>query len=372
MTNADIFKSDIMSFPIERNTDNFFAFQKKVFSDYNETLDSFTGKMAQSIIPIRPLINSLCDGIILSLEAYLNGDTIKAYNLLANTLEQVEPMLEKRKGVVKSKVIKDPEEFYRARIGNGKLYARNEMFHIPFEKRHLVSSQRYSLPGVPCLYLSNSTYLCWEELGKPDFDKLQFSRFDLSESDLNFLDLNVTNQALWFLGFDKDGELIEKMFYLLMRFLITWPLRAAVSNILKIKDASFKPEYVIPQLLLQWVVNNETFDGIRFFSTKSTGIVPIIHYGNMANLVIPIKKGSESGICEELKNKIPLTSPISYEYASIINPQLVNEKIEEENINVNMKPLYLRFHEDFTPHYSNTKFGQLEVLLSKSKAKIIE
>lgn len=28
-----------------------------------------------------------------------------------------------------------------------------ELFHIPFDKRHLVSAQRYSIPGYPALYL---------------------------------------------------------------------------------------------------------------------------------------------------------------------------------------------------------------------------
>lgn len=32
-------------------------------------------------------------------------------------------------------------------------FTKDEMFHIPYDKRHLVGNQRYSLSGLPCLYL---------------------------------------------------------------------------------------------------------------------------------------------------------------------------------------------------------------------------
>lgn len=38
---------------------------------------------------------------------------------------------------------------------NAKLFhfTKDEMFHIPYDKRNLVGNQRYSLSGLPCLYL---------------------------------------------------------------------------------------------------------------------------------------------------------------------------------------------------------------------------
>lgn len=48
---------------------------------------------------------------------------------------------------------------------NSKLFhfSKDEMFHIPYEKRNLVGNQRFSLSGLPCLYLGGSSYICWEE-----------------------------------------------------------------------------------------------------------------------------------------------------------------------------------------------------------------
>ena len=44
---------------------------------------------------------------------------------------------------------------------NSKLFhfSKDEMFHIPYEKRNLVGNQRFSLSGLPCLYLGGSSYI---------------------------------------------------------------------------------------------------------------------------------------------------------------------------------------------------------------------
>ena len=57
------------------------------------------------------------------------------------------------------------------------LFNKEEMFHIPFDKRHLITNGRYSINGIPSLYLCESTYICWEELGNPNFDTCNVSMF---------------------------------------------------------------------------------------------------------------------------------------------------------------------------------------------------
>ena len=60
-------------------------------------------------------------------------------------------------------------------------FTKDEMFHIPYDKRHLVGNQRYSLSGLPCLYLGGSSYICWEELGRKDFSTTNFCGYSLKE-----------------------------------------------------------------------------------------------------------------------------------------------------------------------------------------------
>ena len=98
------------------------------------------------------------------LNSYLNGNIIAAINIAYHLLFKI-----------KLSSIKSNTNFYRARDNNtGFLYTKEEMFHIPYELRHKVTNQRYSVSGLPCLYLGSSTYLCWEELERPDYLKCNF------------------------------------------------------------------------------------------------------------------------------------------------------------------------------------------------------
>ncbi|MCF1716846.1 hypothetical protein L0U88_19545 [Flavihumibacter sp. RY-1] len=372
MTNETIFKSQDFAIPIKRKNEDFLQHQKGVFDIFNSNLDSFNGRLQEKVQAIRPKIEILANSILDSIESFLNGDTIAAYKLLETGVNQIKKHLLIKEGITDIPSINEPEQFYRARYGSDILFTREEMFHIPFEKRYLVNSQRYSLPGIPCLYLANSTYLCWEELGKPDFDRTQFSRFDLKDSKLKFLNLNHTNQALSFIGFDKDGDVDEMADFLIVQFLATWPLQAAVSNVVQHRDFPFKPEYIIPQLLLQWIVNNKELDGIRFFSTKYNGSIPVLHFGNFSNLVIPIKKSKASGYCDELKQKVKLTTPVSYMFASLVLPQVTSEKLSQEEMKITMRPITVELSQDLKAPYENTKFGQIERILQQIESKQIE
>ena len=73
------------------------------------------------------------------------------------------------------------------------------MFHIPFNKRGKVETQRYSAPGYPCLYLGSSVNACWEELGQPRFDDMMVSRFVVKEA-FPVLDLRMPKEE------DLEGD----------------------------------------------------------------------------------------------------------------------------------------------------------------------
>ena len=66
---------------------------------------------------------------------------------------------------------------YRARKGTAdQIEDIWSMYHIPFNMREKVESQRFSIPGLPCLYLSKSVYTCWMELKQPSDSELYVSR----------------------------------------------------------------------------------------------------------------------------------------------------------------------------------------------------
>ena len=74
--------------------------------------------------------------------------------------------------------------------------SRKDMFHVPFEKRRLVQNQRYSIAGLPCLYLGSSIWICWEELGRPSLDSLSISRFQVVENAV-VLDFQLPPDLAW-------------------------------------------------------------------------------------------------------------------------------------------------------------------------------
>ena len=80
---------------------------------------------------------------------------------------------------------------YRARkCDTYDLFCRTEMMHIPYHKRHLISNQRFSLSGYPCLYLGTSIYGCWEELERPDIDRFNITCMR-NERLMHFADLTL-------------------------------------------------------------------------------------------------------------------------------------------------------------------------------------
>lgn len=61
---------------------------------------------------------------------------------------------------------------FRLRYSESDLTYRRDIFHIPNSLRHIISQQRYSITGVPCLYLSGCAFTAWLELNKPNFSNL--------------------------------------------------------------------------------------------------------------------------------------------------------------------------------------------------------
>src|SRR5262249_34580255 len=129
---------------------------------------------------------SLADGLLRSLDAALGPHPHDALGILTRALEASKPYIRS----ASSMPFPLGNTFYRVRIAGGKQLQLGDLFHIPFEQRHKVARQRYSHPGVPCLYLGQSLYCCWKEMAEPDLNRIVVSRFRLSpNANLTLLDL---------------------------------------------------------------------------------------------------------------------------------------------------------------------------------------
>lgn len=124
---------------------------------------------------------------------------------------------------------------YKARESHSNyLFSKDEMFHIPYDKRDKIGNQRFSVSGMPCLYLATSSYVCWEELGRVDFDTCNFCGFS-NQIEVPVYDFSIPSEIL-------AVEDIKRVSTVL-----------ACSLSAK-RDALFKEEYILPQCLLQALI----------------------------------------------------------------------------------------------------------------------
>ena len=169
--------------------------------------------------------------------------------------------------------------FYRVRAVNEETASiqnnPDELFHIPLSKKAFVNNERFSLAGFPSLYLSSMLPLAWQECGYPkkyyyseyQYEKLNSSRGNRArEDELKFLGLYSPDEIYdWgtAVKYNHFGLWLE----VVMRYLKQYPLVLACSFVNQSGKVTYKQEYIIPQLLMQWVQrNNDAVQGIAYFT----------------------------------------------------------------------------------------------------------
>jgi hypothetical protein len=240
---------------------------------------------------------------------------------------------------------------------------KRDLFHIPFEKRQLVASQRYSIPGLPSLYLASSLWIAWEELGRPDLALIHASRFE-GGGNLRVLDFGWSPSLAGGLSTFGHSDGAESFGEFAKGQAIIWPLIAACSLVRRYPGTPFVPEYIIPQFLLQWVQREKDLDGIRYFSTK---LAAMDRAQNRAfNYVFPARHKAPRGICGGLQNSFALTPPVSWPMLQSWQPKIMGAQLPA--------PGAFDLAEGFPVAYSDTEFFALEHKLKEGlkATKIIE
>lgn len=170
------------------------------------------------------------------------------------------------------------EIFYRIRIGKDILI--DDMYHVPFNKREYVGTYRFSIPGWPAFYIGTSVDVCWDEVKRdmqPD-ENVYVARLETSKPWIPF--------SLQIPPMFQTANYMAAARYLYY-FMSTFPVFAV--SLIKVRNTnwSFKPEYIIPQMILQFVKTNspDNYHGIIYSSTKCQSMTEMPHL----NIVIPTK-----------------------------------------------------------------------------------
>ena len=183
-------------------------------------------------------------------------------------------------------------QFFRARTSFCvKSFLPKEMLHPPFSMRSKSGNYRFSIPGTTGLYLSNTSYGCWIEMGRPAEHDFNVSPFVLDGKQKIF-NLAVMTRDGRFLD-DGDEERVHCWIKLLM-------LMMATSYRVEEEDRSFKSEYIVPQSVML-ACKKQGYDGVAYYSKQVEDEIFSLAAINLA-LFAEYRIGSEYGtICDHLK-----------------------------------------------------------------------
>jgi hypothetical protein len=316
MTAAQFFEHPVVQFPMERDKDDFELFVGQRLQAYVDLIrdmnpsDNITKQIKDALARIK----ELCGSLKMAIREYMRGLPHKAYARLNEGIKGVQADFSRFPGPVDHPFIR---ELYRMRVEEapGVTFGKPDLFHIPFDSREKVARQRYSIPGLPCLYLGGSLYVCWEELRRPRFESIHLARFEIvSEERVNILDFMQRPRHMA-AGVKANPAMANEILHLRNGYCalaVCWPLMATAAIRPKHGNAPFIAEYIIPQLILQWITENDDsgIDGIGYSSVRCKTHVD--YPAVILNLVFPAKKITASGHCAHLRRKFAMTDPIAW------------------------------------------------------------
>jgi hypothetical protein len=352
MNTEELFQKVKRSLPIKHVSDDFITDVKRAYKEFfddisNLEVDAFGDEKLKNtaIQDVKVRIRN----IVLVLERYLDGCHSEAYQLLKEQIMKSNGFLDidvinKGKG----------DYFYRARNNDGCIHSFKDMFHIPNNKRGIVKTERFSAPGYPCLYLGNTVYDCWEEMGRPSFEELFFSGFRVV-NDFMLYDLRKPNKV----AFEKENlpKTLRRLVYII----------ACQFKVLH-KEQPFKPEYIIPQLILELIISSnreknkkecgpyELPWGIVYTSTHQS---KDFQYQEdfLENVAIPVVDSGFNNVhCNFLASLFEISDPICYRY----------EELKERETGLFWEPMEIDEKEKIAVEYAKTKMGFIERRLKQN------
>ena len=241
------------------------------------------------------IIKGYSDKLKKAIRNYYMGKISTSHIMIKNLIKEVINNPLAVETVYKSKAfpgISREIQFYRARTSDRvTTFKAKEMLHIPFDLRGKTGNYRFSIPGIPSLYLGNTTYSCWIELGcLPEY------MFNVSpvllDGTQRILNLAVMTRKQWTLH-DCDKDYVHCWLKLII-------LMIATSYVIDEPERIFKSEYIVSQSIMLGC-KELGLDGVAYYSKR-------VHDEAFANAAICValfsvyrKNQKYSSICKHIK-----------------------------------------------------------------------
>lgn len=299
----------------------------------------------------RPIIEQCVEKPLNVLHEYNKSNFEIAYHIFDELMETLKPYL----------LITDisgpyfkGRRFFRVRTSETKLENPRDLFHIPNTKRYLITNERFSLAGHPCLYLATYLGIAWEECGRPNqfyYSEFEYQRSVEFKPEYQFISLlsprSIAQDYLVAMNPNNDAARERD----LKNYISTFPLLLACSIVNSRGNTVFKPEYIIPQMLVQWVKrNNAEFKGITYLSCIDNIKLSRI---NGYNVVLPAIDFNSDGYCSQLASMFKASVPAYIDH-HIGDSELCKVIEYRESLldNMNFMPESPQIHECLSAMYN--------------------
>ncbi len=344
--------------PVVRTTEEKYEDKlKNIYEEYTELLREHSCALDPELIESA---NLLCNNIIKILSLSQEDRNVIMDQILCSYLDKASPddlLIYSKKGVQgalapiyyhSEETDKDLLYLYRSvnRVNDINIAESNQaklqqMFHCPYNLSTHVSSTRYSMKGVPSLYMATSMSLSFSELKElKSGDEVYISKFKInrepteSVEQVKVLEFGIIpddfNKVQKASEEDKDLPInkfrvfkddLFKEIKVKESYLLWYPLFAACSfirkNDIETNESQEYPEYIIPQLFLTRLneksASTGVVYGIRYFSCADEN-----SYVKGFNYVFPCGETIENinkpkfYFSEKLVDNFKLTSPEKY------------------------------------------------------------
>lgn len=295
-------------------------------------------------LEVKRAVHVLCIGIIHALKHYADGSPSRAYEHLAAALgatsllvdNQPVALLHPPAHYFETRLDEGNQAFYRLRRSDEPITDPRELFHLPFDKRWKTRGYRFSIAGYPSLYAATTPWLALRELQltawPADMYAVRLRAIpptapDLPVREVRFFDLRNLIARLR-ARYAQPGPYASDA----MRFLVRWPLVMATSIPTAhgaADNPGFHEEYVLPQLLLEWVNN------VRGQRHKITGIMyssarvgpDEAAYQGAYNIVVPAEQTGPTGLCPVRIRQFEISTPVAV--GELLPPPSADQSVAE-------------------------------------------
>lgn len=183
-------------------------------------------------------------------------------------------------------------QLFRARVSeNFVVYEPKDMLHLPKKKRSKTGNYRFSIPGIPSVYLGNSSYACWIELGCPSEHDFNVAPVVLDGTQQIF-NLAVMTRDISHLDNCDDNRV--HCWLKLIIFMI------ATSYKVKEENRTFKSEYIVSQSIML-ACKELNLDGVAYYSKRVQDEVFSMSAINIALFTEFDRNNEFATVCKHMK-----------------------------------------------------------------------